>query len=105
MRAAVCESDWTVGARTTSAARIAAATGGGGSAAWESRWAIRASTRIGPRPSGLAAQALPEPERRRIGDHEHVLARGHPEAVVDDGGDGAFEVGPIRHRGDPNGVA
>ena len=78
LRAAVWESDWTVGARTTSAARIAAATGPGGSAAWESRSAISASTASAPARPGLAAEPLAEPERRRVGDHEHLLARREP---------------------------
>ena len=48
LRAAVWESDWTVGARTTSAAPIAAPTGRGGSAACESRSAITVSVASAP---------------------------------------------------------
>ena len=52
LRAAVCDSDWTVGARITSAFSIAAATSSGGSRPCESRSAITAST--ASRPSGSA---------------------------------------------------
>ena len=47
-RAAVCESDWTVGASSTSAAAIASATVPGGSAACEARSDITASTASPP---------------------------------------------------------
>jgi hypothetical protein len=48
LRAAVCERDWTVGARTTSAAFIASAIVRGGSAAWEARSAMIAITASPP---------------------------------------------------------
>ena len=57
-RAAVCESDWTVGARTTSAAAIAAATEAGGSAACEPRSVISAIT--------ASAPSLPASPRSRV---------------------------------------
>ncbi len=50
LRAAVWESDWIVGASTTSEATIAAATAVGGSAAWESRSDITASVASAPSP-------------------------------------------------------
>ena len=50
LRAAVWESDWIVGARTTSAAAIAAATARGGSAATESRSEITARVASAPSP-------------------------------------------------------
>ena len=50
LRAAVWESDWIVGAITTSAASIAAATAAGGSAACESRSAISAIVASAPSP-------------------------------------------------------
>src|SRR5882757_1792214 len=50
LRAAVWDSDWIVGARTTSAAAIAAATGRGGSAAWVSRSEITARVASAPSP-------------------------------------------------------
>ena len=50
LRAAVWESDWIVGARTTSAAAIAAATARGGSAAAESRSEITARVASAPSP-------------------------------------------------------
>ncbi len=59
LRAAVCESDCTVGARTTSAAAIAAATGRGGSAAWESRSAITA--RVASAPAASASPRIRSP--------------------------------------------
>ena len=55
LRAAVCESDCTVGASTTSAATIAAATVAGGSAACESRSVITASTASAPAPGPRSA--------------------------------------------------
>ncbi|MCB0874901.1 MAG: hypothetical protein KDB46_01780 [Solirubrobacterales bacterium] len=57
LREAVCDSDWTVGASTTSASLIAAAIVLGGSAAWVARSAISAST--------ASAPALPASPRRR----------------------------------------
>ncbi len=59
LRAAVWESDWTVGASTTSAAAIAAATGAGGSAACESRSEITA--RVASAPSPCASSRICSP--------------------------------------------
>ena len=56
---------------------------------------------IGARPASLTAEPLAETERRRVGDDEDVLARGHPQAVVDDSGDRALEVGWTVHPSDP----
>ena len=61
LRAAVWESDWTVGARTTSASFIAAATERGGSAAWESRSAISASTASAPARPASPRSRSPRP--------------------------------------------
>ena len=61
LRAAVWESDWTVGAITTSAASIAAATVAGGSAAWESRSAITASVASAPSPWATIRIRSPSP--------------------------------------------
>ena len=47
-RAAVCESDWTVGTMITSASRIAAATAAGGSAPCCARSLITARTESAP---------------------------------------------------------
>ncbi len=60
-RAAVCESDCTVGARTTSAAAIAAATGAGGSAAWVARSVIRQLTASAPARPASARRRSPSP--------------------------------------------
>ena len=60
-RAAVWESDCTVGARTTSAATIAAATPAGGSAACEARSAIRQSTPSAPARPASARRRSPRP--------------------------------------------
>ena len=58
-RAAVWESDWTVGARRTSAAAIAAATAAGGSAAWERRSPITA--RVASAPAASASPRILSP--------------------------------------------
>ena len=86
------ESDCTVGARTTSAAAIAAATGAGGSARVRGALGHQAQHRVGPGPPGLAAQPLAEPERRRVADHQHLLALADAEAVADDRAHGALEI-------------
>ncbi len=64
LREAVWESDWTVGAITTSAASIAAATAGGGSAACDSRSPITASVASAPTPSATVRSAPPSPRWR-----------------------------------------
>ena len=92
LRAAVWESDWTVGARTTSAAAIAAAIGGGGSAAWEPRSAITASTASAPASCAVSRMPLADPLGGRVADHQHVLALTHPEAVADDRLDRMIEL-------------
>ena len=61
LRAAVWESDWTVGASTTSAAAIAAAIGAGGSAACETRSAITLSTPSAPAAWASARRRSPRP--------------------------------------------
>ena len=83
LRAAVCESDCTVGASTTSAAAIAAATGAGGSARVRGALGHQADHAVGPRAPGLAAQPLAEPDRRRVADDQHLLALADAEAVAD----------------------
>ena len=84
-RASVCESDCMVGQRTTSAAAIAAATRGGRLGAVRARARpISARTPSAPGATGLAAQALAEPDRRRVGDHQDLLALPDPQAVADD---------------------
>ncbi len=40
--------------------------------------------RIGARSPGGAPQALPEPERRRVADNQHLLALADCQAVTDD---------------------
>ena len=84
LRAAVWESDWTVGARTTSAAAIAAAIGAGGSAACGAPLGHHRQHRLG---AGVlrASSRMPlaEPLGGRVADHQHVLALAHPEAVAD----------------------
>ena len=84
LRAAVCESDWTVGASTTSAASIASAIDRGGSPAWDARSAIVARTASAPARLGLVAQALAQVRRGGIRDHEHLLALANAEALADD---------------------
>ena len=59
LREAVCESDWTVGASSTSAATIASATVAGGSPAWDSRSFITASTASAPADSASERRASP----------------------------------------------
>ncbi len=61
LRAAVCESDCTVGASTTSAAAIAAATDAGGSAACEARSAIRHITPSAPTRPASPRSRSPSP--------------------------------------------
>ena len=61
LRAAVWESDWTVGASTTSAAAIAAAIVAGGSAACEARSAITLSTPSAPAACASARRRSPRP--------------------------------------------
>ena len=97
LRAAVCESDWTVGARTTSALpsppRPAAA-------------ARRRAGRARPsapgqrrrRPPRLAAKPLAEAERRRVGDDEDLLALLDAKAVAHNRAHCSFE---IAHRRGP----
>ena len=92
LRAAVCESDCTVGQRTTSAAAIAAATDRGGSVPDSARSPISAMTPSAPTRPGLAAKALAEPDRRRVGDHQHLLALADAEAVADHRAHGSLEV-------------
>ena len=92
LRAAVWESDWIVGARTTSAAAIASATGPGGSAACDSRSCISATTASAPASARLRAHPLAQPERRGIADDQHLLALADAEAVVDDGAHRLFQV-------------
>ena len=59
LRAAVCESDWTVGASTTSAAAIASATVRGGSPACEARSVITA--RVDSAPASWASARIASP--------------------------------------------
>ena len=92
LREAVWESDWTVGARTTSAAAHrrgdgARRLGGVGGALGHQR-----QHRVGAGAAGLAAQPLAEPERRRVGDHEHLLALADAEALVDHRADRAIQI-------------
>ena len=61
LREAVCESDWIVGAMTTSAAFIAAATVAGGSAAWVARSAISARTASAPARPASPRSRSPRP--------------------------------------------
>ncbi len=92
LRAAVCESDWTVGAMTTSAATIPAAMGAGGSAACESALGHHSQRSLGASRLGLRPQALPETLRDGIADHQHVLALAHPQAVADHRPDRLLEL-------------
>ena len=98
LRAAVCESDWTVGARMTSASSIAAATLAGGSAPCDSRSAITASTASRPDGLGAVAQALADACSGGIADDEHVLALLDDEAILDHRLHGPLE---ITHRAEP----
>ena len=82
-----------VGQRTTSAAAIAAATGAGGSAACVVALGHQREHAVGAGPAGLAAQALAEPDRRRVADHQHLLAGADSEAVANHGGDRPLELG------------
>ncbi len=68
LRAAVCESDWTVGASRTSAATIASATIAGGSPAWEARSPITASTASAPTDFGFGPHRLAQAVCRRIAE-------------------------------------
>ena len=75
LRAAVWESDWTVGARTTSAARHrrgdrARRLGGVRVALGHQR-----QHRVGAGAAGLAAKPLAEAERRRVGDRRVLPPR------------------------------
>ncbi len=92
LRAAVCESDWTVGARTTSAASIAAAIVAGGSAGVGGALGHQRQDRVGAELARLGAHALAEAERRRVADDEHLLALADGEAVADRSGHGSFEI-------------
>ena len=82
LRAAVWESDWTVGARTTSAAAIAAATVRGGSAACEARSEITARTASAPASAASSRRRSPRRCGRRVADHQHLLALLDAEAVA-----------------------
>ena len=96
LRAAVCESDWTVGARTTSAAAIASATVA--RRLGRVRGALRhhGQDRVRSGAGGLVAQALPHVLGRRVADDEDVLAVLDAEAVPHHRADGSIEVG-VRH--------
>ena len=96
LRAAVWESDCTVGARTTSAAAIAAASAAGGSAAWEARSAITARTASAPACGRLVAQRHADPLGGLVADHQHLFAFAHAEAVADHGPRRSIEV--LAHR-------
>ena len=103
LRAAVCESDCTVGASTTSAAAIASATGPGGSAACDARSAITASTASAPGVRGLGSHALAEALGRRVADDQHLLALADAEAVADDRAHRLIEIAhPRETLGDPS---
>ena len=78
LRAAVWESDWIVGAITTSAASIAAATAAGGSAACESRSDDHRQRRLGPLALGDDPHQRPEVLGDRIADDQDLLARPAP---------------------------
>ena len=56
---------------------------------------------LGAGGGSLGAHSLPDLLRRRVADDEHVLGLPHPQAVVDDGTDGAFELGHRMHRINP----
>ena len=83
LRAAVWESDWIVGARTTSAASIAAATVAGGSAACESRSEITASVASRALALRVDPQQRPELFGDRVADHQHLLAGLQAQAIAD----------------------
>ena len=85
LRAAVWESDCTVGARTTSAAAIAAANAAGGSPAWDAALGHHRQDRLRPGRGSLVAQRHADPLGRLVADHEHLLAFAHPEAVANHG--------------------
>ena len=50
---------------------------------------------VGARSTRFAPQHLPQSERRRVGDHEHVLAVANAQAVVDYRAHRARKVTPI----------
>ena len=80
-RAAVWESDWIVGASTTSAATIAAATGIGGSAPLESSSEITASVAKAPSPSASIRISAPISSVTGLQIDQHLFARFDPQAV------------------------
>ena len=98
LRAAVCESDCTVGQRTTSAAAIAAATDRGGSVPDSARSADQRQDAVGADPPRLAAKALAEPDRRRVGDHQHLLALADAEAVAHHRAHGSLEIAHLNRK-------
>ena len=92
LRAAVWESDWTVGARTTSAAAIAAAIGGRRLGRMGAPLGHHRQHRVGAGVLRGVAHALADPLGGRVADHQHVLALTHPEAVADDRLDRMIEL-------------
>ena len=85
LRAAVCESDCTVGARMTSAAAIASATVPGGSAPCAARSEITVSTASPPASAASALSASPMLLGGGIAYDQHLLALSDAEAVAHDG--------------------
>ncbi len=84
-RAAVCESDCTVGASTASAAAIAPATASRRLGGVRAAFGHKGQDGIRPGSARFAAKPLAEPKRRRVADHEDLLALRDPEALVHDG--------------------
>ena len=91
-RAAVCESDWTVGASSTSATAIASATVSGGSAACEARSDITVRTASAPTSAASPRSSSPMFCVAGLQTTTNLLAVLHGEAIPHHRADGRIQI-------------